>query len=448
MSIFLVGLNHRTAPVALREQFSLAECGVGRALHNLRGAASEIGVFLNESVIISTCNRLEVYAAAPDVESGSNAIDHFLAQIQGRPVDSLRPHLYRMHGIDAIEQLMRVACGLDSMILGEHQVLGQVASALTEAQSARSVGPVLSRLFEQAVHAGKRARTETTLSRQTTSISHAAVKLAQNELGSLEEVEVLIIGAGEMADLAARALMMRGVQKLTFINRTYTHAADLADSNQGKVAGWNQLTEMLKSADVVVTATGAPHTVLHTAEIAPLLLTRTRPRLLIMDIAVPRDVEESVGDLPDVKLFDIDDLLAALDENLAQRQAQVPLVEAIIAEEQRSFVDWMHSREVVPLISDLHQQALTLVNSEMERALRKLDHLAPEDKEVVRQLGYRIASKLLHEPTVRLKAAAADGRGISYADAIRELFALEAHNATPDGLLNHSHNDGSVVSGD
>jgi glutamyl-tRNA reductase len=160
MSILLVGLNHRTAPVALREQFSLAECGAGRALHNLRGAASEIGVFLSESVIVSTCNRLEVYAAAPDVESGSNAIDHFLAQFQGLPVDSLRPHLYRMHGIDAIEQLMRVACGLDSMILGEHQVLGQVASALTEAQSAESVGPVLSRLFEQAVHAGKRARTE------------------------------------------------------------------------------------------------------------------------------------------------------------------------------------------------------------------------------------------------------------------------------------------------
>jgi glutamyl-tRNA reductase len=242
--------------------------------------------------------------------------------------------------------------------------------------------------------------------------------------------------------------MMRGVQKLTFINRTYPHAADLAERNQSKVAGWHQLAEMLESVDMVVTATGAPHTVLHTTEIAPLLPARTRPSLLIMDIAVPRDVEESVGDLPGVKLFDIDDLLAALDENLAQRQAQVPLVEAIIAEEQRSFVDWMHTREVVPLISDLHRQAVTLVDAELERALRKLGQLSREETEIVRQLGYRIASKLLHEPTVRLKAAAADGRGISYADAIRELFALEAHNATPDGLLNNSHNDGSVVSGD
>lgn len=436
MSILLVGLNHRTAPVELREQFSLTECGVSKALHDLRLAASEQGSFLSEIVIVSTCNRLEIYAVAPSIEPGWEAIEHFLAQLQRVAVESFHCHLYRMHGMDAIEQLMRVSCGLDSMILGEHQILGQVAGALDEAQAAGMVGPVLSHLFAQAIHAGKRARTETAISRQTTSISHAATKLAQSELGSLEEAEVLIVGAGEMADLAARALKMRGAEKLTFVSRTYSHTADLAQTHQGQAVLWQQLDEKLASASLVITATGAPHTVLHAAQIASLLPARQRRPLMIIDIAVPRDVEVAVGGLPLVKLYDIDDLQSALDDNLAQRQAAVSQVEAIVAEGQRDFLEWLHTREVVPLISDLHEQTLVMVEAELERAFHKLGNLSPEDKEIVRQLGYRICNKLLHEPTVRLKAAAANGKGVSYAETIRELFALGSRSSTLESSAN------------
>lgn len=448
MSILLVGLNHRTAPVELREQFSLAGCGVSKALHDLRGAALEQGSSLDEIVIVSTCNRLEVYAVAPAIEPGWEAVEHFLAQLHEMPEESLRCHLYRMHGMDAIEQLMRVSCGLDSMILGEHQILGQVAGALDEALAAGMVGPVLSHLFTQAIHAGKRVRTETAISRQTTSISHAAARLAQNGLGTLEEADVLIVGAGEMADLAARALTMRGAQKLTFISRTYSHTADLAQAHQGQAAHWQQLDERLARASLVVSATGAPHTVLHAAQIAPLLTAREQRPLLIIDIAVPRDVEEAVGNLPSVKLFDIDDLQSALDDNLAQRLAAVSQVEAIVAEEQRNFLEWLHTREVVPLISDLHHQTLILVEAELERAFHKLGGLSPEDKEIVRQLGYRICNKLLHEPTVRLKAAAVNGRGVSYADTIRELFALESCNSTLEASPNSDCLEPGAHSGD
>jgi glutamyl-tRNA reductase len=345
-------------------------------------------------------------------------------------VRTLQSHLYRLHGADAIRHLFRVACGLDSMVLGEHQILGQVAGAFGEAQSAGLAGAVLSHLFAQAIHAGKRARTETTISRHTSSISHAAARLAQDQLGALERLNVVIVGAGEMAELAARAIQIRGAQQITFINRTYARAEALAQSAGGQAMGWYQLADALQQADIVMTATGAPHTVLHVREVTPALPERDGRPLLILDIAVPRNVEAAVGDLPGVRLYDIDDLQGALDENLMQRQAAIPQVETIIEQEQIAFLAWLHSREVAPVISDLHRQAIALVEAEIERALSKLDHLSPQEQKVISQLGYRIANKILHEPTVRLKASAEDGSGTSYAHAIRELFALDQAGST------------------
>lgn len=439
MSILLVGLNHRTASVELREQLSLASYGIGKALNDLYSIALEQDNPLREIVILSTCNRLEVYAVGSAIEPGWDAIERFLTQLKGIPAEELRCRLYRMHGMDVIEQLMRVSCGLDSMIVGEHQILGQVADALDEAQSAGTIGPVLSHLFAQAIHAGKRARTETAIGRQMSSVSHAAAKLAQDELGSLEQAEVLIIGAGEVADLAARALKVRGAQNLTFTSRTYSHAAELAQTHQSQAAGWQQIEERLVSASLVITATGAPHTVLHAADIAPLLSVRDHRPLVIIDIAVPRDVDEAAGDLPSVRLFDIDDLQFALEDNLAQRQAAVPQVEAIVAEEQRSFLEWLHARVIAPVISDLREQTLAMVETELERAFNKMGDLSPEDREIVRQLGYRICNKLLHEPTVRLKAAAANGKGASYAETIRELFALGSRKSALEASTHESH---------
>ena len=423
LSIILVGLSHHTAPVELREQFTLSKEALEPSLLDLQSG-------LRECAILSTCNRLEVYALAGDREQGWRAIEGFLAGLYGHPLEHMQPHLYRMSGAETIDHLLRVACGLDSMILGETQILGQVVAALTEAKSAGTIGSVMWNLFTRAIHAGKRARTETSISRHTTSISHAAAKIAQAQLGDLAGCHVLIIGAGEMAELAARAMQMRGAAQITFVNRTYERAEALAQSLSFSAADWVQIDQRLAQADVIISATSAPHIVLQASQIEGVLAARSSRPLLILDIAVPRDVDPAVGALPGVRCFNIDDLQAALDENQAERQAAVPQVEAIIDQEQHIFLDWLHSREVAPVISDLYRHALAVVEAEIERTLNKLDDLTPQEKKIVSQLGYRIANKLLHEPTVRLKAAATEGSGLSYAHLIRELFALqEAHGA-------------------
>lgn len=419
-SIILVGLNHHTAPVELRERFVLAAPALAAASLDFH-----TGV-ISECAILSTCNRLEGYALAEDRERGLQAVESFLVNICDLEAESLKPHLYQMSGADAIEHLMRVACGLESMMLGESQILGQVGDALDQAQSAETVGSVLSHLFACAIHAGKRARTETVISQHTTSISHAAAKLAQRECGALADRNIVIIGAGEMAELGVRALQMRGGQHVTVVNRSPDRARRLAQSTGARAASLAQLGDLLLQADVIFSATSASHIVLAAHEIEAVLPARSGRPLLVIDIAVPRDVDPAVGSLPEVRYFNIDDLQASLDEYQAQREAAVPQVEAIIEQEHLDFLDWLHSREVVPVISDLYHHAQSVVNAEIERALNKLDNLTPQEQKIVSQLGYRIANKLLHEPTVRLKAAATQGSGMSYAHLIRDLFALDS----------------------
>jgi glutamyl-tRNA reductase len=422
-SIILVGLSHHSAPVELRERFALAAGNLEDSLLDLRNR------LLSECAIVSTCNRLEVYALAKDREQGWQAIESYLIALCGLSREVLYPHLYRMSGADTIEHLMRVACGLESMMLGETQILRQVNEALAQAQAAGTAGGVLSHLFTNAIHTGKRAHTETAISDHTTSISHAAAKLIQHERGSLTDLNILILGAGEMAALAARAVQMRGAQQVTLISRTFEQAEAVAQSTGANAARWAYLADMLMQADVIISATGAPQPVLHRHNVESVLAIRSGRPLLVIDIAMPRDIDPVVGLLPDVRCFNIDDLQAILDENQVERQAAVPKVEIIIQEEQHSFLEWLHSRVVVPVISDLYRHALSIVDDEIERALNKLGNLTPQEQKVISQFGYRIANKLLHEPTVRLKAAATEGSGMSYAHLIREMFALkEAHN--------------------
>src|SRR5574341_1247897 len=421
MPIVLIGLNHRTAPVELREQLALTGCGVHMALEELPRAS---GGPIREGVILSTCNRLELYAETYSVDSGSEALIRFLARVQGLPEEDLQPHLYVFHDDAATVHLMRVAAGLDSLILGEPQILGQVAQALSNAQSSGTVGPVLSHLFGQAIHAGKRARTETEISRGTTSVSHAAALQVRASLGDLSSVRILIVGAGEMAELAARSLQAHGAQNLICINRTFARAQSLALQIGGQAVNWYHLPQTLVEADAVITATGAPHTVIHVGNVANVLPHRNHRPLLFVDIAVPRDVEEAVGKLPGVQVLDIDDLQAHLDENLAMREAAVPRVEEIIRQEAASYSDWIRSRDVAPVIADLRRKAQDLAQQEVEDALRRLSNLDQHDQEIIAQMAHRLVNKLLHEPTVRLKACASEGDGYTYAHAMRELFAL------------------------
>jgi glutamyl-tRNA reductase len=398
VSIILVGLNHRTAPVELREQLALSGCALHMALEELSVAAPCI----HEHIILSTCNRLEIYAVVNSDPEGWATIEKFLCEVQNIQRETLHPHLYFMSSEAAVTHLMRVAAGLDSMVLGEPQILGQVTQALADAQSVGSVGAVLSHLFTQAIHAGKRARSETAISRHTTSVSYAAALLISDRLGGLRDRRVLVIGAGEMAVLAAKALAAHGAAGMRFVNRTFTRAEALAQQFGGEALSWYHLHDALAWADVVISATGAPHTVLYQRDIEPALAERGGQPLLIVDIAVPRDVEEAVGQLEGVERCDIDALQAAVDSNMAQRQAAVPQVEAILEVEQANFQHWLYSRQVAPVITELQRWARQIAEVEAALAVNRLGaderHLEP----IITKMAHRLVNKLLHEPTVRL----------------------------------------------
>ncbi len=431
MAIILVGLNHRTAPVTLREQLSLSGCALDLALSELNaGQAAQAdghrpALGVRESVILSTCNRLEIYAVG-EASTALAALARFLAELQGLPLEQLLPHLYLLEAQAAAEHLLRVAAGLDSQILGEPQILGQVAQAQARAQAAGAIGPVLSQLFTRAVRAGKRARSETAIGRYPTSVSHAAAHLAKHAWGDLSQAHVLIVGAGEMAELAAKAVYGEGARRIVCVNRTFARAEHLARRVEGQALHWGGLANALAEADVVITATGAPHTVIDRDDLRRVLPLRKRTPLVILDIAVPRDVEPEVDELPGVLRYDIDRLQDAVDANRAQREAAVPQVEAIVQQELEGFFHWLRARQVTPVIVELRRKAERIAQSELELALRRLPDSGPRVEQVMTLLAHRIINKLLHEPTVRLKAEAANGNGVAYADALCELFALEA----------------------
>lgn len=407
MTIYLVGLNHRTAPLDVRERVALGGDDLRRALDDLRGCSG-----VQEVVIVSTCNRLEIY-----VEGTADAAAGLQRFVVARGTTAIEANLYCLESTDAARHLLRVASGLDSAILGETQVLGQVGEALDIAQTQHAGGAVLSHLFAHAVHTGKRARTETEISRHTTSVSHVAAKLAQDWAG--KSARVLVVGAGEMATLAAQAVVGH---EITVINRSYGRAAALARQVGGRALDWLQFASALAWADVVISATSAPHAIIRAAD----LRDRTRP-LLLIDTAMPHDIDPAVRGVSGVELWTLDDLQARVEANMAQRQAAIAPVEAIVEAETGIFMEWLSSREVAPVITDLQRWARTVAEGEIAQALSRLDAPDAHTEAVIERLAHRIVGKLLHEPTVRLKHHAAEGAGQDYAAALRDLFGLEAN---------------------
>lgn len=428
MPVILVGLNHKTAPVELREQFYLPGCGAQMVLQELKrtinGGENGSQCVLNEGVILSTCNRLEIYAAVSDARAGWEAVEQYLSRLQGMRVEALHPYLYFKKGVQAIRNLMRVAAGLESMVLGEAQILGQVGQAMIDAQTAETLGLHLSQVFHRALRAGKRARTETEIGRNSLSVSHAAIELAEKTFGGLSKTSVLVVGAGEMAQAALRALKEKGADRVAIINRTYARSLHVAEEFGARALNWYHLEEALSEADVVLAATDAPHILIGCPELEPALAKRGGRRLLFLDIAVPRNVDPSVGGYAGVQCVDIDQLKTVLEENLEARRAAVPKIEEIIREEIDALAGWEKSRKIVPVIVDLRESVRRLVELEMNEALRRA-HVREGDIDVAR-LTHRLANKILHEPSTRLKAHAANGNGVAYADAIRELFGLGA----------------------
>jgi glutamyl-tRNA reductase len=437
MQILQVGLSHQTAPVEIREQLALPEAAIPEALRMLCPDNGCAPGYALEGALLSTCNRLEIYAVVERADCGGEDIREYLARVSETPRSVFDPHLQMREGEAVVAHLCEVACGLDSMVLGESQIQGQVTQAHQLAIAHGAAGPVVNALFRAALQAGKRARTETAINEHATSISHVAVELALQIFDDLTAKTVVLVGAGEMAELAAKNLMDNGVGKLLVVNRSAGRAATLAKQFGGEALGWDRLTQALLRSDIVISSTAAPHAILRRETVAPAMRMRRNRPLFLIDIAVPRDIEPAVGDLTNVFLYDIDDLQQVLAANLEQRRREVPHVQAIVREEAAEFWAWLRARDVVPTIVELRQHLDGLREAELEWAMHKLEHLSDQERSVLLTFSRRLVNKILHEPTVRLKQHANGREAYRYTEAVRDLFGISDDESGLDEVGTH-----------
>ena len=419
--LLALGISHKTAPLELRERLALTE---GRAVGVL-GELLESDEVL-EAASISTCNRTELYLLAADpVDAESEALSALARVAEIRPTE-LVAHLYSLRGGDAAEHLFRVTAGLESMIIGEAEIQGQVKRAYELALVEDATGPVLNRLFRGALAAGKRARTETAISERALSVPQVAVELARRTLGDLDERQVLVVGAGETAELTARALAARGVDAVFIANRHYDRAIGLAERFGGRAVRFEELPEMLVGADIVVSSTSSPHHVIEADELREVMVARDARSLLLMDLAVPRDIAPACRELPGVTVHDMDDLQTLVERNATGRESEARRAEAILRAERARFDAWLSAQEVTPTVAALRARADEVVERALAENDGRWESLSDADRERLRAMARAIASRILHEPTLRLKRASADGGVSPHVHALRELFGLDA----------------------
>ncbi len=418
MPLFAVGLSHRTAPVQLRETVDFARKGLEHALAALssRGAGREI-------VVLSTCNRAEIYAVG-DTDDTAEQVGRFFSDYHEIPHDRVREHLYVHRGPEAARHLFRVAAGLDSLVVGEPQILGQVKAAYAVASDGQFTAALTNRLFHSAFTVGKRVRSETGLGDGAVSVSYAAIALAKKIFGDLKGRSVLILGAGEMAKLTGIHLQAQRVKQIAVASRTFTTAQNLAARLDGVAVAWERIEQALSSADIVVTATGASEPVLTRSRVDEAMRHRRNRPLFVIDIAVPRDVDPVVGQLDQVFLYNIDDLRTIVQENLARRGAELARAEAIVDQEVAKYTAWMQSREIVPTVVALRQRFEAIRRAELDRLEPKLSGLPPEARARVDEVTRLIVEKLLLTPTEQLKAVSDEAMLVAYADALNRLFSL------------------------
>jgi len=432
--IACLGLSHRTAPVEVREQLRCSVLDAGQLLgqslpakSEWRGADSwrETAV-IRELVILSTCNRLELYARlSADAADARAHLEALLAAIHQTDLRPFAHQFYFYAGETAVSHLLGVAAGLDSLVLGEPQILGQVTGSYMAAVDAQTIGPVLDALFRAAIRAGKRTRSETTISSQPSSVSSVAITLAQQIVGDLNTRHTLVVGLGEMGRLALKALGHRGVAAVSVANRTLARAETAVAPFTGQAYSLAQLPAALRAADVVISATAAPAPLISETLVRQAMAQRSERPLVLIDLAVPRDVDPAVKNLPGIHLFDVDDLQGGLDESLAARQAAVPLAEAIVLQETAVLDKELQQLAVQPVIADLHQKAETIRQRELQRTLRHLGEVDPQTLEHLQLLTRSLVNKLLHEPTKQLRTQAGTETAVAYASTVRELFGLE-----------------------
>ncbi len=419
MRLFAVGLSHRTAPVDLRECVDFARGGLDIAL----GALASQGVG-REVVVLSTCNRAEIYAVG-DTDATAEGVGRFFSEYHKLPHAAVAEHLYLRRGADAARHLFRVAAGLDSLVVGEPQILGQVKAAYSTASDLNYTGTLTNRLFHSAFAAGKRVRAETGLGEGAVSVSYAAIALARKIFGHLKGRSVLILGAGEMAKLTGVHLQAQQVKEIAIASRTFAAAEGLAAHLGGRAVAWQALDDALADADIVITATGAAEPVLTRSRMEDVMRPRRSRPVFVIDIAMPRDVEPGVGDLDQVFLYNIDDLQTIVKENLARRGEELVRAESIVEEEVARFTSWMQSREVVPTVVALRQRFETIRKGELARLEPKMAGLPPEARARIDEVTRLIVEKLLLTPTEQLKGLSDEATATAYADALSKLFSLQ-----------------------
>ena len=420
MGLTLIGLNHRSAPVEIRERLYWPVAEVPGVLQKLSGASG------THAVLLSTCNRTEFYLS----ENYPQALEVISRQASARLGQPLDPYAYVLQERDVAEHLFRVAAGMDSLVLGESQVQGQVREAWEAAQT--SADPVLHRLFQSALRAGGRVRAETALGAGAASVPSASVELAHKIFGDLSGRKALVLGSGEMAELALGLLISEGVRTAMVAHRHLEHAAQIAEKLGGRAVEYGEAWPMFAEVDIVVTSTAAPHAIVTVRQVSEAVARRVGRPLCILDIAVPRDVDPAVGRLDNVFLYDIDDLQGVVAANIGIRRREVPAAERIVQQELRHFWDWYTGRGAVDAIRQLRDHADGLRAVELERALRRLEHLDPADRERVEYLTRALMNKFLHGPTLALRAAAGNGNDRELADAVRRLFGLREAPTQPN----------------
>jgi glutamyl-tRNA reductase len=418
VSLFVSGLSHRNAPVSVREQIAVEEDKLREILADVQASA-----VASEVVILSTCNRVEVYAVAEVPGEARGAIFRHLCRQRGVHVASVEPVLYTHGEADAVRHAFRVASSLDSMMIGEPQILGQVKDAFALAQACETVGPTLHTLFAQAFAVAKKVRSETDIARHAVSVSFAAVELAKKIFAGLSGRAVLLVGAGKMGELAARHLVEQGAFPIYVANRTWSRAQEMARALAGTAVPFDDLASAIGAVDIVITSTGAAEPLVTRATVQGLMHGRRRP-LFFIDIAVPRNVEESVNALDNVYVYDIDDLKSVVDANIRERSREAQRAEGIVDREVAKFLARLRDVEVIPTIVSLRERLETIRQAEMRKTLTRLPDASPEVREALEALSSAIVNKILHTPITKLRESSRAGAGRSWTELVHELFGL------------------------
>lgn len=419
--IILLGLNHKTAPVELRECIAFSSDDTTRAIDTLKQVQT-----ISEVMLFSTCNRVEVLLVSKDKPSAIEAVKGFIARTNEIPNEAFEQSLYILEADEAVRHVFRVSSSLDSMIVGEPQILGQVKDAYGMAAQKHATGVVLNRLLPKAFSVAKRVRNETSIGSRAVSISYAAIELGRKIFTSLAGKKVLMIGAGEMAEIAVENLLRHNVGDIFVANRTFERGVELARGFNGKPIRFAEISYYLDQIDVIISSTGAPGFIIHKDQVKKAMRTRRNRPLFFIDIAVPRDIDPAINELPNVYVYDIDDLKGIIEENLEDRKKEAQKAERIVDEAVLTFRKWYESLDIVPTLVALRQKIDAIARDELDRSMNSLKHLSEQDRRSIAMMVNAITKKILHDPTVYLKKKGVETDASMAVDAVQKIFKLEA----------------------